>query len=704
MGHVMKAAALLVVAAAALALAAPAEAALRFKRCGPFAFQCARISVPLDRTGAVPGRVSLLVKRIRARRRPARSALFVLAGGPGQSATETFGEEALSVLYPGYRRRDLIVFDQRGSGRSGLLRCPAIERTNLRDAAGAAARCANRIGRRRAFYTSRDSVEDMEAIRAALGYERIALFGTSYGTKVALGYALGHPASVERIVLDSVVEAEGPNPLYLDTLEAVPRVLRTLCRSRCREFTRDPVSDVRRLVARLADRRLRGHVVDARGKARRTSMDRSDLFIVLLVGDLNPGLRAAFPGAVRAALAGDPAPLLRLRSRAFQLDGKPPPPRVLSSMLYTATTCEETPFPWLRTSPPDAGARRAQTEAAAAAVPASAFLPFDRTTVIENDLTQLCERWPTAPAAPAFGPGPPPNVPVLLIEGEDDLRTPIENARRVAGLFPRSRLLVAPQTGHGALGADPTGCTSVAFGRFMQGRRFTTRCARAPRTFPALSPPPRDLGMVERARGVAGIRGRVLTGIALTLHDLLDDALTALILDQNDPDLARGGGLRSGRYRIDGRDTLWLRRLAFVPGLRLSGRLKNFGLRNQRGRIRVHERGAIPGGVVTIRRGVVRGTLDGHRVRARLSPAVAEGAVRSAAARQSCMSPPKNVASIVGKSSSSTASGSSRRSSATPLAIAKVISATCPAGIDGSTPRALARSSSSAAIRSRRPR
>jgi hypothetical protein len=295
-------------------------------------------------------------------------------------------------------------------------------------------------------------------------------------------------------------------------------------------------------------------------------------------------------------------------------------------------------------------------------------------------------------------------VPVLLIEGEDDLRTPVENARRVADLFPRSRLLVAPEIGHGALGLDFSGCTNAAFGRFMQGKRFTTRCASGPRTFPALAPPPGGLGTVRRARGVAGIRGRVLTGIALTLRDLIDDALTVLIPDPHDPDLARGGGLRSGRYRIDARDTLWLRRLAFVPGLRLSGRVKNLGLRTQRGRIRVHARGAIPGGVVAIRRGVVRGTLGGRRVRARLSPAVAEDAVRAAAAPQSCISPAKNVASIVGKSSSSTASGSSRRSRATPLAIAKVISATCPAEIDGSSPRALARSSSRAAIRSRRPR
>ena len=152
--------------AAWLALAAPAEAVPRFERCGPFGFECTRVSVPLDRSGALPGRVSLFVKRVRARERPRRGALIVLAGGPGQSATDAFGGSALSVLYPAYRNRDLIIFDQRGTGRSGLLRCRALERSNLLDAGTAAGRCAARLGPRRALYTSRDSAEDIEAMYA----------------------------------------------------------------------------------------------------------------------------------------------------------------------------------------------------------------------------------------------------------------------------------------------------------------------------------------------------------------------------------------------------------------------------------------------------------------------------------------------------------------------------------------------------------
>jgi pimeloyl-ACP methyl ester carboxylesterase len=693
------------VVAAWLALAAPAQALPRFAGCGPFGFECTRVSVPLDRSGAVPGRVSLFVKRVRARERPRRGALVVLAGGPGQSATDAFGGSALSVLHPAYRHRDLIIFDQRGTGRSGLLRCRALERANLLDAGTAAGRCAGRLGPRRAFYTSRDSAEDIEAIRVALDYESIALFGTSYGTKVALGYALSHPESVERLVLDSVVEADGPNPLYLDTLEAVPRVLQTLCRARCREFTPDPVADLATLVRRLARRPMRGPVVGRDGAVRRSALRRADLFVVLVAGDLNPALRAAFPGAVRAALDDDAAPLLRLRDRAYAVDGTPPPPRVLSTALYAATTCEETPFPWSRTSPPDPAARRAAARSAAAALPDIAFFPFDRPTAVDNDLVDLCERWLAAPNAPGLGPGPLPDVPVLLLEGEDDLRTPIENARRVAAGFPRARLVVAPATGHSALGGDVSGCTTVAFGRFMQGAPFSTRCRRAGRDFLPSPPPPRGIGELRAAAGVPGARGRVLAAISLTLHDLAFDAITGLITEAGARDFAHGGGLRAGSYRLDTHGSLTLRRLAFVPDVRLDGRIRSFiRTPRQRGRIRVEAARGVPGGTVTIRGRRVRGILGGEQVAARLDAPFAAAARAAAAAAQRGASPAKNVASIAGNSSSSTASGSSSRSSATPFAIANVISATWRGGTAGSMPSSAARASSSAAIRSRSPR
>ena len=223
-----------ILAAALILGAAPAvQADLRFQRCKNSLSPCARLSVPLDRSGATPGRVSLFVERTRALERPSRGVVFALAGGPGQSATFSFEGDSRASFGSAFRRRDLIVFDQRGTGRSGALRCPALQRSNLYDAGPEAERCAEQLGARRFHYTSRDSVEDIEAIRRELGVGQITLYGTSYGVKVALGYALTYPTNVARLVLDSVVEADGPDSLYRDTLAAVPRVLGSLCRSGC---------------------------------------------------------------------------------------------------------------------------------------------------------------------------------------------------------------------------------------------------------------------------------------------------------------------------------------------------------------------------------------------------------------------------------------------------------------------------------------
>jgi pimeloyl-ACP methyl ester carboxylesterase len=626
-----RAAALSLCFATCLALAPSADAALRFKRCGGYGFTCARLSVPLDRSGAVAGRVSLLVKRVRARRRggATRPPLIVLAGGPGQSATEAFGVDALGVLFPAYRNRDLVIFDQRGTGRSGLLRCGLLEQANLLKAGAAAAACARRLGTRRAFYTSRDSDDDIESIRRQLGAEQVALFGTSYGTKVALGYALRYPARVERLVLDSTVEANGPDPFYLDTFAAVPRALGSLCRRRC-AWTSDPLADLAALVDRLARGPLRGRVVDRRGRTRVRRLTRVDVFSILIGGDFEPALRAAFPGAVSAALGGDATPMLRLRRRAFEVDSEPPPPRLLSAGVYAATSCEETRLPWPRTTPPDPGERHGLAAAQAATIPDSEFEPFDRATSLGSDTLNLCDRWPHAPVAPDFGPGPLPDVPVLLLEGEDDLRTPVENARRVAEQFPRSTLVVAPATGHSALGSDFSGCTDRAFARFFEGRSVPARCPRARRFFLPSPPPPRRLASVPPLSGTSGLRGRTLAAVKLTLRDVAEDSITELIFDPDDPDIARGGGLRAGHYRIDGDNTLELDGVAFVPGVTVSGRLEHFGERRERGLLRVSG-GAAAHGLLRLERQTARGRLGGRRVRVQLN---ARAAIRSLAAQR----------------------------------------------------------------------
>jgi pimeloyl-ACP methyl ester carboxylesterase len=596
---------------ASLAAAPSAQAELPFKRCGNIGFQCARLSVPLDRTGQVRGRVSLFIKRLPAARRATRPPLVALAGGPGQSATAAFDFDSLGLFGSSLDSRSLLVVDQRGSGRSGLLRCPRLERSNILRASGPAADCARRLGARRAFYTSKDTADDLDAVRRAVGARKLALFGVSYGTRTATAYALRHPARVDRMVLDSVVESDGPDSLYATTFAGVPRVLGALCGRTCARLGLDPLSDLRALTARFSGGPLRGRIVDSRGRPQRRRIDRLGLFSVLLSGDFDPSLRSALPGAARSALRGDPAPLLRLNRRSFALEGGPIEPRVLSTALYAATTCEEARLPWARGAPFDQ--RRRQAEEAAASRPASAFEPFDRQTALKSDIIDLCSRWPESPASPVAGPGPLPDVPTLLVEGEDDLRTPIEAARTVAAQLPRARLLVVAGVGHSPLSVDTSGCSTRAFSRFLNGRSTRSRC---PGGRPRPTPPaPTALSRTPRVRGVPGIRGRAAGAVALTLADAADDALSVI----------PGGGLRGGTYRLGNGGALRLKRLSYVPGVRVSGVVRRFGARSQRGAVRVSgPRGAR--GLLRIRGLRFSGRLGGRRVRGRLIPVQAPSA------------------------------------------------------------------------------
>lgn len=623
----MRSAAIAATLVAMLALAAPASAKLSFKKCGGIGFHCARLSVPLDRTGTVKGRVSLFVERRAPRRKPARGATFLLAGGPGQSATDAFSGDGLGLFAPSYRRNALIVYDQRGTGRSGVLRCRAIQRTNSDDPAPAA-ECADHLGARRAFYTTRDSVDDIEAIRRELGVAKVTLIGTSYGTKVALGYALKYPQSTERLVLDSVVEANGPNAFDLDSLAAVPRVLTELCTPGCASFAPDPSADVRQLVAAMAAGPLRGKIVDARGKARPARVTRADLFGLLLDGDLDPTIRAAYPGAVHAAIAGDTWPLMRLVRRAA-VAGRPPPARVLSGGLFVATSCEETAFPWPRTTPPDEAERRRLAAAGLAPVPDTAFGPFDRATALDSELISLCGRWPEAPTEPTLGPGPLPDVPVLLLAGGQDLRTPVESAQHVAALFPHATLVTVPRAGHSVLGGDLSGCANKAFVAFFANRPVNTACRRGRELFTIAPPPPTSLDQVPRAPGVPGRAGRAVAALNLTLEDVASGLLAELFGGSGSSGLARGGGLRGGSYRI-GRRGLELRRLVFVPGVRISGTLRSGK------RTRSHFRLSGPGtphGLLTLQRGRLRGRLGGQGVRVHFAPTDSAENQGAAAAR-----------------------------------------------------------------------
>ena len=148
-----------------------------------------------------------------------------------------------------------MLFDQRGTGTDPL-RCPALQRSVgssdiTPPAPDTVEACAKTLGDQRRFYTTADTVADLELLRDALVADKLTIDGVSYGTYVAERYALAHPERVQRLVLDSVLPHDDIDPLSLVPIRATARVLRDACEPL--HCPSDPADDLSAVVAQRHD-------------------------------------------------------------------------------------------------------------------------------------------------------------------------------------------------------------------------------------------------------------------------------------------------------------------------------------------------------------------------------------------------------------------------------------------------------------------
>jgi pimeloyl-ACP methyl ester carboxylesterase len=548
--------------------AAPAARTL-FAPCGANGLQCATVNVPLDRSGATPGTVSLHVEELPAPGVP-RGVLFLIAGGPGQASAGAFtiGANALDLRseYPGYT---LIAFDPRGTGRSGLLRCPELQAdpfAALTRVQALVAKCGTEIGARRDFYSTRDHADDIDAVRRALGVDKIALEGTSYGTQLSVAYALTYPSHVERLILDSVADPAGRDPFALDDLQQMPKGLASLCSGGlCRAATSNFVGELVKLANRMAAHPVTGKVAKPSGGTRTVRASGFDfLGGAVLDSDLNAGLAAELPAAVHAALRGRTRPLLRL----VQLDRQTAITSAadLSMGLFTATVCDDGPFPWAPETP--LGQRPGLLAAARKALPPGSTGPFG---IWATDLgpAPFCLLWPPQARRPGIGSGPLPNVPVLVFAGERDLRTPATNAAAIAARFPQGRLVTVPGVGHSVLGTDFTGCAQTAVSIWLSGGVPPSRCPRSPMLVNPIGAFPASFATLKPGR-VGGVRGRTLAAVAKTVREATASWAFSLTGFTQVKAIA---GLYGGTIRASGTSFV-LKGYSTVAGVQISGSLR----------------------------------------------------------------------------------------------------------------------------------
>jgi pimeloyl-ACP methyl ester carboxylesterase len=410
---------------------------------GVTGYTCSTLDVPLDRTGRRPGTLHLRVGAADNVEAP-RGVLLVLSGGPGQPGLfllDKFVGKALVGEKQTYR---IVVFDQRGTG-GGALDCEAMQQqmgaSDLYPPTAAAVRaCAAKLGDRRQFYGTDDVVADIDALRRALGVDKIALDGISYGTYVGERYALAHPDHVSKLVLDSVVPHVGLIDLGVVEFRGTARVLRSVCGQRC-------VDDLAAVVKRYHN-----------------GVDVLDALTTDSIVD--PTYKTVFdiPQALRAARNG--APGLLESFVASMHAGDQAPAEALDQGLHASALCADWRYPWGTSAAPLAG-REAALNRAVAKLPASALFPFDRKTATGNGFIRQCLPWAPTPPTPLAGGKI--TVPTLLVNGDHDLSTPLEWAKQELARTTHGRLVVVPGAGHSTQARSVSDVSRKAVEAFLNG-------------------------------------------------------------------------------------------------------------------------------------------------------------------------------------------------------------------------------------------
>jgi len=392
-------------------------------------FTCSYLAVPLDRSGKVPGTLRLQVAaagNVHAR----LGTLLFLTGGPGQPGVPFVGPVA-HELRPALRAYRLVMIDQRGTG-GGSLSCPGLqqqmgESDTLPPTAQAVRSCAQALGARRNFFTTADTVADLDSLRQAMHLRSWTLDGASYGTYTAEKYALAHPGRVRRLVLDSVVPQQNVDPLYTASMHRAALVLRQACQQQRCGY--DPAAELAQVIARYG-----------------YSVRIFDILVILSI--IDPRLsspRIGFLARLHEAARGNPGPLMNLINGFYSGPGVRP--QIYSSGLHAATLCADIPdMPWGNAAAPLAG-RQAALARAVRRIPDAATWPFPPATAGAQGVVQECQHWPPARPDPA-PPGRTLTMPVLLLAGGLDLSTPLPWAEQEAAQIPHARLVVIRGAGH----------------------------------------------------------------------------------------------------------------------------------------------------------------------------------------------------------------------------------------------------------------
>ncbi|HZQ62661.1 MAG TPA: alpha/beta fold hydrolase [Casimicrobiaceae bacterium] len=436
--------------------------------------RCGEIEVPENRDKPDGRKIRIAFAVLAANTLDAApDPLVLLAGGPGQAASY-LGPLALQ-LNAVRRYRDIVLVDQRGTGRSAPLKCAAFVPADTPELAleidpvPRATQCAKELadqGVDAAQYTTANWILDLEAVRAALGYPQLNLWGGSYGTRAAQEYARRFPQHVRTMVLDGVATPALKVPLDVwPTRQAAIAAAFDAClkSAACKAGHTDLKTAIGAIDERLSGGRDIALTDPRTGEVRTMHVTLDHVIAAFQALVYLPEFAALLPEATRLATTGDLGPLYAAASAmtsgiSEQLD---------SALYYSVTCTEDVP----RITPEERQAKLDKVYAR---------------TIAERGIA-VCDAWPHGKAAPESSTPLVSDIPTLLLSGGLDPVTPPAYADEVAKTLRNSRHVIAAGYGHNV---SPHACAPRLIAQFIEDAGFANLPESCIRYFEHSTPPP----------------------------------------------------------------------------------------------------------------------------------------------------------------------------------------------------------------------
>ena len=387
--------------------------------------------------------------------------LVYFAGGPGSAATED--AQGIALAFPQIREhRDLLFVDQRGTGKSHPLDCQMYNPSDLQSYLGYflplddVRKCRTQLEPNAdlKLYTTTIAMDDMDEVRAALGYDKINLFGGSYGTRAALTYLKRHPQHVRTAILHGV----SPSNQYLpgDFPQSNERALQGIIAEcgaddACNKAFPNLKDETKSLLAQLIKGPVEVDVQKPKSSERVKVKLNRDLAAEAIRYMLYSPVPAGYvPLTIHLAAQGNFTPLAQAALRyRVNLVGTG------SNGMYLSVTCAED-LPFIK---PGEGERNAE----------NTFLGDYRL----RQQREACALWPRAEVEKDYAAPTRSDMPVLILTGELDPVTPPANGDAAARTLPNSLHIVVPHGAHGLGGLEGIDCIDHLIVEFVE--RGTTK-------------------------------------------------------------------------------------------------------------------------------------------------------------------------------------------------------------------------------------